>query len=150
MNSVENLAKRISNLDAYDLIREILRKPATRSLVQTLINEQLDQGEDGLGNDLADVGNATGDPYSPSYKKLKQSLGLQTSVVDLKLTGSLRRSIKAVATIDGIETGADYIKDGDDVRDRWGQNLDRLNAESFQIFTEFVQMEIVRKIRSFI
>ncbi len=148
LTPVEQLAIRISSLDTYDVIREILRKKITRSLIQTLINSQLDEGQDGLGNDLADIGNATGDPYSPKYKAIRQRFGLQTSVVDLKFTGELRRSIKAIATVDGIETDADYIKSGKDIRDRWGENLDKLNEQNFEVLSQFIQAEIIKKIRS--
>jgi hypothetical protein len=59
--------------------------------------EQLNEGLNSEGGLLMKT-NSNYYPYSPSYTAYKRAKGLQTNVVDLKLTGAFQRGIRTYKT----------------------------------------------------
>lgn len=85
-------------------------------------------GVDANGIELSQIG---GD-YSPITKDLKQFQGLPFDRVTLYDEGDFYRSWNFVNTSGGFILEADTIKEGEDLRNRWGKGIIGLNDESIQ------------------
>lgn len=82
--------------------------------------DQLFQGIDATGTTLKSIGGG----YSPLTILIKTRKGQPTNRVTLKDTGAFYKSIRAMAVGNGdLEIDANYMKQGTDLRTRWGKNL---------------------------
>lgn len=88
--------------------------------------EQLFKGKDATGKELEDIGGG----YSAFTIAYKQTVGQPTDRVTLKDTGVFYKSFEVEIETDKLIIDAYYLKDGEDLRDRWGENLAGLTSES--------------------
>lgn len=97
------------------------------------------QGVDAKGNDLTQIGGE----YAPSTVEIKRATGLPFDRVTLYQEGDFYRSWQFVQQADGFILRADTIKEGQDLRDRWGVNLIGLTDESIQKLNLEILPEII-------
>lgn len=88
--------------------------------------EQLYKGKDATGKELEDIGGG----YSAFTIAYKQTVGQPTDRVTLKDTGVFYKSFEVEVETDKLIIDAYYLKDGEDLRERWGENLAGLTSES--------------------
>ena len=74
----------------------------------------------------------------------KQSEGLPYLHVTLYDTGEFYDSFKIVPQKDGVLIEADTIKEGEDLQDRWGDEILGLNEASLESLRKTVAEELVR------
>jgi len=86
------------------------------------------KGVDSEGVPLSSIG---GDYANPT-KDIKQFLGLPIDRVTLYQEGDFYRSWRFRQNATGFTLEADTIKEGEDLRDRWGSNIIGLTDESIQ------------------
>lgn len=97
-------------------------------------------GEDAEGVPLAQIG---GD-YSPVTQLIKQADGLPFDRVTLYQEGDFYKSWEFVQKNDSFVLRADTIKDGEDLRERWGGDIIGLTDESIAKLNLEVLPEIIR------
>jgi hypothetical protein len=111
-------------------------------LLKDLNNEQLNRGIDGKGQAITPY-------YTDGYKRFKKSKGLQTSVVDLKLSGDYHRSkevkyfgTKDIAMFSDIKVGGFGL--GEHLRERYGKDIEGLTKENEDLFFELIYDDFIR------
>ena len=90
-------------------------------------------GEDATGQRLSDIGG----PYTDFTVRMKAGTRPNNSPfhVDLYDTGDFYESFTVTVLPDGLIIQADTMKDGQDLRDRWGPDLLGLSDESIEILS---------------
>lgn len=84
------------------------------------------RGVNALGRALAEIGGA----YSPRTILDKREKGLPTDRITLFDTGDFYKSWVFRVLDNGFELDADFVKDNEDLRDRWGENITGLDEDS--------------------
>ncbi len=100
------------------------------------------KGEDSEGIPLHSIG---GD-YAKSTVLIKRHLGLPVDRVTLYQEGDFYKSWRFRQNSTGFTLEADTIKDGEDLRDRWGENIIGLSDESIQA----LNIEIIPRIIEYV
>ncbi len=145
---IRDILNGIISLDIDLVAQEIARTNDFKKLVITLNTEgqptsQLfSLGEDATGRNLKSIG---GD-YSPFTKIEKARKGQPTDRVTLKDEGDFYRSFNVIPFKGGFTIEADTFKDGQDLQDRWGDNILGLNDENINIIINFYINAIQEKI----
>lgn len=96
-------------------------------------------GIDAEGVNLESIGGN----YAPITKDIKLSEGLPIDRVTLYQDGDFYRSFTFVQTREGFVLKADTIKEGEDLRERWGDNIIGLTNESIQELNKEVLPELI-------
>jgi hypothetical protein len=147
MNRIEELQKNIKKLSIDYLMERLFADKNFRNLIVYLNKEEqlFQQGIDGNGNELTPE-------YAPFTISEKQRKGQRFDHVTLKDTGSFYKSF-VVSLTAGNEflIEADTIKEGTDLRDKYGvdilglseESLDKLIDEAKRIIIPIIQKEIL-------
>lgn len=104
-------------------------------IVQMNTFEQLGRFEDSEGNKLADVGGE----YS---LRTQEEKGLGPREINLNDTGDMWESFEVNPIPEGYEIDADTIKEGVDLRERWGEDIEGLNRKNEQRAEEIIEKKI--------
>lgn len=141
-----NKLKAFSELNATHAVNKAFQQGEVRAYTVKLIRwEQLFIGLDGKSRELSSIG---GD-YTQFTINAKKALGLPTDIVTLFQYGDFYESI-FVVTPDlndpVIHIEADFMKDGTDLRSRWGDSLTDVNNESLEKLQEFIKPFIIQYI----
>lgn len=125
----QKLGKLIPFLE-FQLFKVVFDVPNVKQMIIEMnTHEQLFQkGVDSKGVPLMDIG---GD-YAFVTKDIKDYLGQPIDRITLKDTGDFYKSWRVRVLGDVIFIEADTIKDGDDLRQRWGNDILGLTEESKQ------------------
>lgn len=139
---LDQLAKKLRELRSKET--KIWLNAANVSDVKRLVkllNTEIQLGKlniDATGTQLSDIGGY----YSPVTLMLAAESGHPkkgSDKIDLKDTGAFYSSFLVTINVKGITIEADTIKDGQDLRDRWGENIIGLTNENIKI----VQIKIL-------
>lgn len=122
------------NID--DIMFNILKQEddVIELIIELNTEEQLFQGVDGKGRELADIGGT----YAPITVAIKRTENQPFDRVTLKDTGDFYKSFYVVPLKDGFEIVADTIKDGQNLEDRWGNEIIGLNELSIEQLQAFL------------
>lgn len=125
----QKLGKLIPFLE-FQLFKIVFDVPNVKQMIIEMnTQEQLFQkGVDSKGIPLMDIGGE----YSFVTKDIKDFLGQPIDRITLKDTGDFYKSWTVRILADTIFIEADTIKDGDDLRQRWGNDILGLTEESKQ------------------
>lgn len=139
--AIRNLIKRAYELDNELIIRSIFEnEPDFKDLVIELnTNDQLFQGINSMNVTLSSIG----DGYSDVTIGFKQANNQPFDRVTLKDTGDFYKSFDVRYEVGGIIIDADTIKDGEDLRERWGEDILGLTPESIEKLVFFLTPLIV-------
>lgn len=134
MNPLKRFAKNISELDQTDILRTVFLLPEVQDLIVALNTQgQLfDLGVNAEGIPLKTIG---GD-YSESYKKTKARLLLPTDRVTLRLTGDYYDTFHVEVGKDFILILSNPLKNGVDLFERWGRDVEGLTDDSIETLIE--------------
>lgn len=99
-------------------------------------------GVDSKGVDLSTIGGG----YAPVTIALKRFEGLPFNRVTLYQDGDFYRSFDFKQLPDGFVIEANTIKDGEDLRDRWGNNILGLNEQSLRYLRGYIVPDVIKKI----
>lgn len=119
---------RVSRLSPSVTFKVVFNTPEVKEMIIEMnTNDQLyKRGIDAKGTELSDIG---GD-YSFITKDIKSRKGDIYTHVTLKDTGDFYKSWRVTVMGQVIFIEADTIKDGDDLRQRWGNDILGLTEES--------------------
>lgn len=132
-------ARRISKLNAEDVFIFVFSRADVLDYIEGLNKVQLRSGIDSEGVELIQRG---GD-YSLKYRTIKRRKGTPDGVVDLELTGKFYDSIQAKYESGNLILQGDTIKDGQDLRKRWGNKIIGLTDENIEILREYIIRDII-------
>lgn len=140
MQKLKNYLNRIKSLQRDEQLQKAVKNKEILGLIKVLnTGNQLFQGVNAEGVRLDTIGGS----YTPFTKKEKIKKGQPTDRVTLFDTGEFYESFSIKAEKDGIIIDADYNKEGDDLRERWGGNLAGLTDES----KEELKNELIPKLK---
>lgn len=135
--------ERVARINQEEMVNEVFQQPKISAFTVDLIKwEQLYKGISGTGNTLESIGGG----YAQSTIRDKLRLGLPTDRVTLFQHGDYYESIFMIVPSGNdvdILVESDPIKNGYDIRRRWGDNLTELTDES----TRKLALEILPLLR---
>lgn len=137
---IEDAIKNAKAIESFDGLSFVLRLPKNKETIPELIQEQLWGGISGTGDELRSIGGS----YSGYTIKSKKRRGLPTNRVTLFETGEFYQSIIVNIDSDGYTVEFDPIKGGDDLRDRWGNEIVDLTDESIVELIEKITEDYVK------
>jgi hypothetical protein len=146
---LRELLEAIIKLDVDEIALDISRTSTFKKLVITLNTEGLptsqlfELGEDSQGRRLDDIGG--GYTLFTIYEKLKFNQPIDR--VTLKDTGEFYRTFDVIPFKGGFNIVADTLKDGEDLEDRWGDEIVGLNENNTNIIVEFYKERILEQVR---
>ena len=120
--------QRINEADAWD---SAVNKAVLDEITRLVTEDQLASGIDGLGRELGD--------YAPLSVQIRRDLGLQTSFIDLNLTGEFYDSITANITRDSIEIDGEGQKPDQNLFTVFGDDIVGLTEENLQFIIEQIK-----------
>ena len=121
--NVKNLLKTARELDENDgWIMSVDNEVKEVIIEMNTIDQLFDRGIDALNNSLQD--------YTPTTIMIKQRKGQKHSVTTLHDDGDLYASFRVTVTSDEIIIHANTIKDGDDLTDKYGDEIIGLTADN--------------------
>jgi len=146
--AIEKLAKRAHELNNDLIMRSIFeQEPDFKELVIELnTNNQLFEGIDSNGVTLSSIGGK----YADVTIAFKRSNSQPFDRVTLKDTGAFYESFNVRYEMGGIVIDADTIKEGDDLRERWGNDILGLTDESIEKLVFFLVPLIVEFIGDYL
>lgn len=146
--AIKQMAKRAHELNIDLIMRSIFEnEPDFKDLVIELnTKNQLFEGIDANGVTLSSIGGG----YAPVTIAIKRTNNQPFNRVTLKDTGDFYKSFEVRYEMGGIVIDADTIKDGDDLRDRWGDDILGLTHESIETLIFFLKPLIVEFISDYI
>lgn len=145
--------KKVFDININKLIYEILKKPNIQQEIIEYNWSQLDEGIDSNEQEIITISaneQKLGEVYSIFTIKERRSLGLQTNVVDLNVTGQFRDTFTVKVNKDSFEILANYNKPDGDIRDNFDNKykftgLTQNNLENFVWDILYRELEILLK-----
>ena len=116
------IARYLKDKSPKELLKKAIENGATEAELVQMNTDQLARFEDSEGKKLADIGGE----YSVTTQVIK---GLGPREVNLNDEGDFWESLEANATDKGFTMDGDTIKEGVDLRDRWGDNIEGIQDE---------------------
>ena len=146
--AIRQVAKRARELNIDLIMRSIFeQEPDFEDLVIELnTTNQLFEGIDANGVTLSSIGGG----YAPVTIAIKQTNNQPFNRVTLKDTGAFYESFSVRYEMGGVVIDADTIKDGDDLRERWGNDILGLTNESIEKLIFFLHPLIVEFIADYL
>lgn len=148
MEVIKQMAKRARELSIDLIMRSIFEdEPDFKDLVIDLnTKHQLFEGVDSKNVTLSSIGGG----YAPVTISFKRTNNQPFDRVTLKDTGAFYRSFNVRYEMGGIVIDADTVKDGEDLRERWGNDILGLNNESIEKLIFFLHPLIVEFIHDYL
>lgn len=127
---LRTVAKRASSLDYSKQMKKLFSKVDVKDeIIRLNTQEQLfEKGENAEGVKLSQIGGE----YSPTTVKIKTLKGQPVDRVTLKDRGDFYESFEVRAKSDSFEIVADTVKDTQDLRDRWSDEIIGLSSDSIE------------------
>jgi len=140
---VLDVAYKLAKVNVTAVLVKILKKPKTQKFITDLNTkvQLFDYGEDSRGIQLAAVGGT----YAPSTIKIKARKGQPTNRVTLKDTGDFYKTFDVqVKPNANFSITANTMKSGQDLEDRWGDNILGLQDENVIKVMEYLETEFYK------
>lgn len=106
----------------------------TKGEMLVLNQQQLEEGNLSTGNRIEWLKD-NHYPYTKPYERYKKSLGLQTRVVDLNLSGDYYKSRRVTIQDGQIQYSSD-IKTGEYLQNNYGENIQGLTDDNKATYTK--------------
>ena len=133
---LRDILKRAMIADINEIMFDILNQE--EDVIDLIIylntEEQLFQGVDAEGRELAEIGGA----YAPITVAIKRTEGQPFDRVTLRDTGEFYKSFDVRPLRDGFEIVADTVKENQDLTERWGKDIIGLNELSIEQLQAFL------------
>ena len=140
-NSFQDL-KKIFQWDLFKLLDKVFKESTVQGEMIEFNQDQLQAGQDALGQKINTIGGA---PYRPYTVIVKKAAGQPTDKVTLFDTGKFYKTFKVRLVQDGYEIIADFKKDSDDIRDNFSSQFDFMGLDN-ESLTELVRETIFPKL----
>jgi hypothetical protein len=129
INSFEDL-KELFNFDPIELLDEVFKKSSVQDKMIEFNQDQLQQGQDALGQAIVTIG---GSPYRPFTVAIKKAKGQPTNKVTLEDTGDFYKTFKVIIHKDEYEIIANFEKQDGSILDNFSSNFDFLGLDKESI-----------------
>ena len=126
-----DLLRALQRMNEADAWSSAVNKAVLDEIARLVTEDQLASGIDGLGRELGD--------YAPLSIQIRRDLGLQTSFIDLNLTGEFYDSITANLTRDSIEIDGEGQKPDQNLFTVFGEDILRLTEENLQFIIDQIK-----------
>ena len=126
-----DLLRALQRINEADAWASAVNKAVLDEIARLVTEDQLASGIDGLGRELGD--------YAPLSIQIRRDLGLQTSFIDLNLTGEFYDSITANLTRDSIEIDGEGQKPDQNLFTVFGDDIVGLTEENLQFIIEQIK-----------
>lgn len=145
MDILKQVANNVIDLDINRIVIGILSIKSVQDFIIKLNTQSqlFEKGEDSLGVKLEDIGGG----YSIFTIEEKKKKGQPTDRVTLFDEGDFYDSFSVKLGPDLFEIEADTIKEGDDLQDRWGDDILGLSDESKDVLFKIIKDEIIQVTR---
>lgn len=140
-------ATRLSKVNVTSVLVKILKQAKTKKYITDLNTkvQLFDYGEDARGVQLAAVSKTGG--YAPSTIRIKTKKGQPTNRVTLKDTGDFYKSFDVqIKPNADFSITSDSIKNGVDLHDRWGENIEGLQPENVVLVMDYLETEFYKNV----
>jgi hypothetical protein len=140
MADILEVAKRLSKSNPTKTLVRILNKKSIQKFITDLNTkvQLFDMGEDSNEVQLASIGGT----YAPSTIRIKARKGQPSNRVTLKDTGDFYKTFTVkVKPNANFEIEADTIKSGQDLEDRWGENIVGLQKDNIDLVIDKLRDE---------
>jgi len=131
---IGRMLKNIKLLSATDIFVSVMRQREVQEFIVKLNTDQLRwEFVNSEGKLLSDIGGG--------YSNFTLSLGQKSGRFDVDLydTGEFHESFRIEnISATGFDINSDSVKDGVDLKDRWGKEIEGLTFESVQKAAEFM------------
>lgn len=136
---LKRMLNNVIRLDEQALINSILKDKKFQKFILDLNKDQLAAGIDSLGVQLSKTGGA----YSDLTLSLADPPKKSRTQVDLHDTGDYYDSFKVSLSNVLLTIGSNPIKDGDNLEDRYGKDLEGLTSENLQIVIDAIRKKLI-------
>jgi|TARA_R110002049_G_C9016969_1_gene551052 hypothetical protein len=139
------VAERLAKTDVTKTLVKILNKKTVQKFITDLNTkvQLFDYGEDSRGVELMGVGGG----YAPSTISIKAKKGQPTNRVTLKDTGEFYKTFDVVVNKDAsFRIEADTTKGGQNLEDRWGEDIVGLQQENVVLVLDRLRDEFYKAI----
>lgn len=135
---LSDLVENVLSLSVDEAIHSsIVREPIQNKVIELNTRGQLfNKGIDAEGKLLSDIGGR----YSPYTMQVANKRS--PNLIDLHDTGDFYRSFRVLPVKDGFVIEADTIKEGEDLRDSWGNDIVGLTDLSMEILAEAMLQDV--------
>ena len=145
LTAIEELAENVIDLDKRfpDIFELVFDDKEVKDFIIALNTEVqlLQQGIDGTGTKLSKIGG----PYADSTVRRK---GGDRDTVTLKDTGAFYDTFEVFIEGSVILIVANTIKEGVDLRERWGVNIVGLTDDSISQLQDFIKERFIRAVKA--
>jgi hypothetical protein len=141
------VAERLAKTDVTKTLVKILKKKAIQKFITDLNTkvQLFDYGEDATGMRLDVVSDIGG--YAPSTISIKARKGQPTNRVTLKDTGDFYKTFDVIVNNDAsFKVQADTMKGGQNLEDRWGEDIVGLQEENVILVLDRLRDEFYKAI----
>ena len=139
------VANRLAKTDVTKALVKILNKKSIQKFITDLNTkvQLFDMGEDSRGVELMAVGGT----YAPSTIRIKQKKRQPTNRITLKDTGDFYKTFDVVVNNNAsFRIEADTMKGGQNLEDRWGEDIVGLQEESIELVLDKLRDEFYKAI----
>jgi len=139
------VAIKLSNTNVTNTLVKVLNKKYVQKFITDLNTkiQLFEYGEDSRGVELAAIGGG----YAPSTIKIKSRKGQPSNRVTLKDTGDFHKSFKILVKSNAnFSITSDPNKNGVDLHDRWGDDIEGLQPENVIKAINFLEKEFYKQV----
>jgi hypothetical protein len=145
MDNTFDFILKLSKTNVTATLVRILNKPSIQKFITNLNTkvQLFDKGEDSEGKKLASIGGS----YAPSTIKIKRIKRQPTNRVTLKDTGDFYKTFDVdVDSNANFSITSDTIKNTEDLRERYGNNITGLQDKNVAIVMERLEQEFYKEL----
>lgn len=145
MADILQVAEKLARTNVTQTLVKILNKPKTKKFITDLNTkvQLFDYGENNEGVQLSAIGR----PYAPSTIRIKARKGQPSNRVTLKDTGDFYKTFDVqVKNNANFTITANTMKSGQDLEDRWGDDIVGLQDENVIKVMQYLETEFYKEV----
>ena len=143
------ILKKAVGLNFDSFFFKIWQSKSVQFFIEELNKSQLKKSIDSKGIQLSykDAKGTLRTGYSPLTQKLSGGRKKAGQPFNLFDTGNFYKSIKAMPELKGLDIGADFIKEDDNLEEKFGKNILGLTDENIEKLKEFIKPIILLNLK---
>ena len=145
MADILQVAEKLARTNVTQTLVKILNKPKTKKFITDLNTkvQLFDYGENNEGVQLSAIGGT----YAPSTIRIKARKGQPSNRVTLKDTGDFYKTFDVqVKNNANFTITANTMKSGQDLEDRWGDDIVGLQDENVIKVMQYLETEFYKEV----
>jgi len=140
LNIIIKRIRKILRLNLSAIFAKILRRPATKKFIISMVQTQLfDEGVDGNDDTLGQ--------YTPFTQQIKQDKGQRFDHITLFDTGDFYSSMKVTVDTSGITISGDGQKEDTNLFTEYGEAILSLTPDNLDLLRELLKREFFKEVQ---